>query len=162
MSNLDLSHFVSEDFCIQCVCVYICICTSVCLGTHILSACVCMFVVRTQRMHTHTHACRTHATHARTRMHARMQAHTHTRTHAHTHACMHACICMHACTYVGTHAHGCLSHIVSVLQEHAAANMPRVLQELVVGSDNNVINASEECVANQHTARVHIQDASSP
>jgi len=80
--------------------------------------------------------------------------------HAHTHARMHTHA--YACTYVGTHAHGCLSHIVSVLQEYAAANMPRVLQELVVGSDNNVTNASDKCVANQHTARVHVQDASSP
>jgi len=38
----------------------------------------------------------------------------------------------------------------------------RVLQELVVGSDNNAINASDKCVANQHTARVHVQDSSSP
>ena len=116
-------------------------------------------------MYTHIHARM-----QRMPAHASTHARTHTRTHAHTHACMHACThahihaCtrMHAYTYAGTHAHGRLSHIVSVLQKYAAADMPRVLQELVVGSDNNVINASEECVANQHTARVHVQDSSSP
>jgi len=107
---------------------------------------------------THTHT-RTHA-HTHTRTHARIHAHTHSHTHAHTHA--HACTRMHACTYAGTHAHGRLSHIVSVLPKYAAANMPRVLQELVVGSDNNVINTSDKCVENQHTARVLVQDASSP
>ena len=126
------------------------------------------------RTHAHTHA-RTHAhthahTHARTRArtHARTYARTNACTHARTHACMHArthtlmYTHAHACTYAGKRTHGRLSHIVSVLQKYAAANMPRVLQELAVGNDKNVINVSDKCVANQHTARVHVQDASSP
>jgi len=51
---------------------------------------------------------------------------------------------------------------MSVLLKYAAASMPRVLQELVVGSYNNGINASDKYVENQYTARVHVQDASSP
>jgi len=124
----------------------------------VLTALHSAFFHKVTQMHCN-HSKQMERTHACTHTHARTHAHTHTCMHARTHARMHTYARMHVCRHARTWASPPHRQRVAKI---CSCKHARVLQELVVGSDNNVINASDKCVANQHTARVHVQDASSP